>query len=312
MKKALLTITIITMAFNSCCNKPAASVDYSDPACWVQNGKEINPDFVDVFWLTGTLFQEQLDENGCSTYRIVMNDEQREKFCQVTLGTNHLLFPDSLNFFSPCFHQFTLDVIDKSQEFRDSIFDAVGDEAYAMFHYYMENMNNGRPYILAGMSQGGIMVRNILKRMNDEEFSKMKVAYCMGFGISEEDLRCPHIVPATGEFDTGVTVSYNSVADTNGIWELVRNNAVICMNPANWKTDSTPAEIEYNGMHLTAHIDPAYNLIFVDNFDFSTVGEVKGFDYPWFKTNLHVADIPVYAPYIRRNALDRAYGLPEK
>jgi len=310
MKKILLAITVISIAVTSCCNKTANNVDYSDPSLWVQTGVEINPAYADVVWFTGTMFHEQQDEDGNQLHRIFLTDEQKEKLYKVGFGTYKLLFPDSLNFFSPCLHQFTLDLIDQPQHVEDSLFEAVGDEAYAFFHYYMENMNNGRPYILAGMSQGGMMVRSVLKRMSDEEFAGMKAAYCMGFGLSPEDVECKHIVPATGEFDLGVTISYNSVADEAGIWELVRNNAVSCINPVNWQTDSTPASFEYNGMLLSAHIDPAYNLIFVDGFDFSTIGAVDGFEkYPWFPTNLHVADIPVYAPYIRRNALDRAYGL---
>lgn len=262
-----------------------------------------------MFWFCGTMFQEQKDENGNQLHRVNMDEEQRAKYCKAALGTAHtLLFPDSLNFFSPCFRQFTLDLIDEPQSVFDSLTNEVADEAYAMFHYYMDNMNDGRPYILAGMSQGGLMVKSVLKRMTDEEYSRMKVAYCMGFGLSEEDLKCEHIKPATGEFDKGVTVSYNSVADVNGIWDIVHNNAATCINPANWKTDSTAVEVEFMGMHLKTHIDPAYNLIFVDNFDFSKMPTAEGFDkYPWFKTNLHVVDIMLYAPFIKRNALDRAY-----
>jgi len=255
------------------------------------------------------MFVEQQDENGNQLHRILLTDEQKEKLCRMGVATSKLLFPDSLNFFSPCLHQFTLDLIDEPKDIRDPMFEAVGYEAYEFFHYYMENMNNGRPYILAGMSQGGMMVRSILKLMTDEEFAGMKAAYCLGFGLSPEDLEYKHIVPATGEYDLGVTISYNSVADEAGIWELVRNNAVACINPANWQTDSTAASFEYNGMHITTHIDPAYNIIFVDGYDFSTVGAVEGFDrYSWWPTNLHIADLPMYAPFVRRNALDRAYG----
>lgn len=282
--------------------------DYSSQSSWVNNLNEINPDFADVVWFTGTMFQEEKDENGKDLHHIFLTDAQKAHYAEITLMTKEMMYHDSLNFFAPFYHQFTLDLIDCPAEYMDSIYNVVADEAYAKFHYYMENMNNGRPYILAGMSQGGMMVRGVLKRMTDEEYSKMKAAYSLGFGLSEEDLQCKHIVPAEGQYDKGVTVSFNSVADVDGIWPLVRNNAVTCMNPVNWKTDSTPAEFEFNGMKLTAHIDPAYNLIFVDNFDFSKYPSVPGFDkYDWFKTNLHIFDIPLYAPFLRQNTLDRAY-----
>lgn len=282
--------------------------DYSSQSCWVNNLNDVNPDFVDVVWFTETLFDQEKDENGKDLYRILLTDEQKTIYSKVTTKENKGLFPDSLNFFAPFYHQFTLDIIDFPAVFIDSFFNIIADEAYAKFHYYMENMNNGRPFILAGLSQGGMMVRGILKRMTDEEFSKMKAAYVLGFGLSKEDLQCKHIVPAAGQYDKGVTISYNSVADVNGIWTYVANSAVTCINPVNWKTDSTPAEFEFKGMKLTAHIDPAYNLIFVDNFDFSKYPSVPEFEkYNWFKTNFHIFDMPFYAPSLKQNVLDRAY-----
>lgn len=310
MKQLFLSaLVLVVMASCNSSDKTAENIeaDYSKPECWVQTDREINPEWVDVFWCTGTLFKEQKDSLGNDLHRIYMTDEQRQRYCDVTLSTRDMLFPDSLNFFSPCFHQFTLDVIDLPTEYFDSISNAVADEAYAMFHYYMENMNNGRPYILAGMSQGGMMTRGILKRMTDEEFSLMKAAYSLGFGLSKEDLECKHIVPAEGEFDKGVIISYNSVADDNGIWEAVWNNAVACINPVNWKTDSTSAEFDYNGMHLKAHINTSNSLIYIDGYEFGEPSAVGMENYSWFKTNLHVAEIPMYAQFIRRNALDRAY-----
>jgi len=273
---------------------------------WIETGNEINENYADVFWICGTLIPSVQDADGHPVYRIGQTPEQQAIFTKTALNTRDAIFPDSLNFFSPLYHQFTLQSIELPAETFDSLYQAIADEAYAAFHYYMENLNNGRPYVLAGMSQGGMMVRGILKRMTDEEYSKMKVAYCMGFGLSGEDLTYSHIKPAEGEFDKGVTVSYNSVASHEGIWPLVLNDAQAIINPANWKTDHTPATFTAGADTVTVQIDSLYNVLMVKGltpFDTSAMP----INETWVKDNLHGADISLYNGYLRKNVLDRVY-----
>ena len=109
----------------------------------------------------------------------------------------------------------------------------------------------------------------------------------------DEPLNDPHIKPATGEFDKGVTISYNSAAGKEDIWEVILANTHYCINPVNWKTDDTPATFKYDGMELTNHIDRILTL------SLWTVSISK-------HIRLRSLASP-HAPFLRKNIKDRAY-----
>lgn len=273
---------------------------------WVETGKEINENYADVFWIPGTLVMNVQDDEGNPEYLISQTPEQQALFTKAALSSRDSIFPDSLNFFSPLYHQFTLQSIYLPAEAMDSLINIVSNETYAAFHYYMENLNNGRPYVLAGMSQGAMMVRGILKKMTDEEYSRMAAAYSLGFGLSAEDLTYSHIKAAEGEFDKGVTISYNSAVSPDGIWPLVRNDAKAIINPVNWKTDATPATFISGEDTVTVHIDTLYNILMVSGLHPTDLSSFP-IDEPWVKDNLHFADVSLYNTFLRKNVLDRIY-----
>lgn len=276
----------------------------SDTIEWVDTGREVNENYADVIWFTGTLFDDATYEAG-DEYRIRQTDKEKEIYIGPTLWARDNLFPDSLNFFAPYYHQFTFSSLTLPEECFDSLCEVVYDEAYEAFHYYMENMNNGRPYILAGMSQGGMVVNGILKRMTDEEYSKMVATYSLGYGISAEDMTCSHIRPAEGATDKGVVISVNSVKSPDGIWPLVYNNAKAVINPVSWTTDTVAATFVARGDTVTVSVDDSLNVLMVKGWTHHTpMNNMKG---PWVEDNLHLEDLIMYAPLVQRNALDRVY-----
>jgi len=270
------------------------------PTDWVDTGREINENYADVIWFTGTLFDSETD----GEYRIRQTDEEKKVYLGPTLWARDNLFADSLNFFAPYYHQFTFSSLELPKESFDSLCEVIYDEAYASFHYYMENMNNGRPYVLAGMSQGAMVVDGILKRMTDDEYQKMVAAYMLGYGLSTEDLTCSHIKPATGALDKGVTISFNSVTSEKGIWPLVYNNSQAVINPVSWSTDTLPAVMFASGDTVTVKIDDDLKVLIVKGWTHHDTVDMKG---SWVNDNLHLEDLIMYAPLVKRNVLDRIY-----
>lgn len=295
MKK--LAITIISFMALGC--GPKASVPE-----WVDTGKEVNENYGDVIWFTGSLFGGLKDDTGNTIYRISLSDGEKRVMHESAMYIMQHIFPDSLNFFCPYYHQFTLDSLHLPEKELDSLGNAIADEAYSCFHYYMQNVNGGRPYILAGMSQGAMMVRGILKRMTDVEYSGMKAAYSLGFGLSPEDLECDHIIPASGEFDKGVTVSFNSAVSHMGIWPFVYNNAQAVINPVNWRTDCMPARFITDRDTVTVQIDSVYNILILKGCNHYYHNDMSE---PWVEDNRHLEDLLLYIPFLKRNALDRMY-----
>lgn len=290
----------VLLLFVSCTRR----ADMSFEPEWIESGIEINDNYADVFWFCGTLVNEAKDSLGNSEYRIRQTEDQKNIFKDVALRTRESLFLDSLNFFSPYYHQFTMESLSLPKERFESLCKDIADEAYNTFHYYMENLNNGRPYVLAGLSQGGMLVLEVLKRMTDAEYANMVAAYSLGYGISSEDLKNKHIIPAKGKFDKGVTISFNSVVSTEGIWSFVQNNTEAIINPVNWTTDCTPATFIRRTDTLTVHIDSLYKVLIVEGLSDS---RRMPMDEPWVQDNLHFLEASIYAPLIQRNILDRVY-----
>lgn len=275
----------------------------ADAGKWVNS--KVNENYVDVFYVTSTCVLSSCLSDGTETYNAVLNDEEVNYLTQEDLFVRDGIFGDSLNFFAPIYRQFTLSSIDLPKDKFDSIYAFASQEVCDAFDYYMEHMNGGRRFILAGFSQGAMHLRSIMEHMTDEQYSRMVAAYMMGYGLSEEDCRCCRIVPATDGFSTGVTVSFNSVADTMSVWPFVHNNTIACINPVNWRTDNVTADFLFGDDSLKVAVDTAKNVLVVSGFDESKYP--LSFNAPWPEGCLHHFEIFFYNDALHRNALDRAY-----
>jgi len=285
MRRLIQILTILCLAA-ACSNKG------NDPQ-WVDTGKAVNPNYADVFWISGVLFTEDTDSDGEPIYRIGMDERQKEVFRNSVVNLRDNIFPDSLNFFAPYYHQFTLKSVNLPEEQFDSLYNAVADEIYEAFQFYIKNLNKGRPYVLAGASEGGMLACALLKRMTDEEHANFVAAYSIGFGLSLSDMIYRFVKPAKGEFDKGVVVSYNSVQSVNDIKPFVHNRAYAVINPLTWKTDGTTGHTVYEGDSLAVRIDPRNKVLIVKGL---TRRELEPSD-----------ELGLYAESLRRNVLDRVY-----
>jgi len=276
---------------------------WENEKAWCKS-REINDNYGDVFYLTSTNVLQSRRSDGTISYTSLLSPQDMDVLEKENRYIEARVFSDSLNFFAPYYHQFTLETVGLEKQQYDSVYNEVSKEVCEAFDYYIKHENKGRKFVLAGFSQGAMLVKDVLKHMSEDDYSRMVAAYVLGDGISEEELQSSRIKPATGPLDKGVTVSFNSVADIDYIWPLVWNNSVCCINPVNWMTDSTPAKFEYKGQTLTASIDKDYQVLVVKGF---TGKWDPGFILPWPEGNLHHYEILFYAPMLGQNAKDRMY-----
>lgn len=278
--------------------------DYWDaPTSWYDNGRAFDPSLPDVFYLVSTDIVSVQSPDGTRTYIATLNEDDRAAISPEMAKVDKM-FGDSLNFVSPYYHQYSLETIDLAQSQIDSITAVVAEDVWKAFRHYMDYVNNGRPYVIVGFSQGAMYIPGLLERMSDKDYSCMAAAYMMGYRLSEEDLQRRHVIAASGEDELGVTISFNSVASVDAVWPLVNGGAVTCINPLNWKTDSTPATLEWEGDSLTVSVNQDINALLVEGADLSK------FDFPMLdkycnKGNLHHWDRKFYADAIRDNILLR-------
>lgn len=296
-----LAIGALALCLAVSCTSPVSR--WSDPANWYDDGRQVDEDLADVFYLVSTDILAIRDADGGTRYISAVTDADREVITPEMVKVAKDM-GDSLNFFSPYYRQFSFETLDLAPDaYRDTA-KIVLEDVWEAFSYYLEHLNNGRPFALVGFSQGAMYIPELIARMDNSQYSRMAGAYMMGYRLSADDLKLPHLRAAAGADDIGTVVSFNSVASGDALWPLVNEGAVTCINPLNWKTDSTPANMLYYGDMLTFHIDTELNTIIVDGTD-----PVK-FDFPMLdryckKGNLHHWDRKFYADAIRENILHR-------
>ena len=161
-------------------------------------------------------------------------------------------FEGSTNLFMPLYQQASMRIEAAARQETGDIESVLSTtplaDITAALDYYFENYNNGRPFIIAGHSQGSAMTRLVLKtyfKEHPDRYSRMVAAYAIGYSITRDDLDAnPHMRFATGEEDAGVIVSWNTEGrenvDTNADNIAVLTGG-ISINPLNWKLDGTYA-----------------------------------------------------------------------
>ena len=276
---------------------------YSQADSWFEPGTMAQADRPDVFYIYSTNVLSANDESGEKSYRANLTDEDL-MYMDMECAYVRDMFGSEFNFFAPYYHQFTMEAIGIEQDEFNATYKAVAEEVCEAFDYYFKHLGGGRKYVLAGFSQGAMLIIDLLKHMSDKQYSLLAGAYMMGYRLSEEDMQHPHIVAAEGAEGPGKVISFNSAMSADAIWPLVSEGAATCINPLNWKIDATPAELVYDGDSATVSVDPEHNVLIVSGLDpekyrFSMLD-------PWCSSgNLHHWDLLFYGEAIRQNALLR-------
>ena len=229
-----------------------ATTDYSQRSSWYLV-PEITKD-VDTFFVYPT---EYLGLNeGDPDYAPLDNPDMVEG-----AANDHVImasaFEGSTNLFMPYYRQAGFRHATESARMSGDPRTALATVPYAdvtaALDYYFENYNDGRPFIIAGHSQGSgilsLVLANYFKE-HPERYERMVAAYLIGFSITRDYLEAnPHLKFASGEDDTHVIISWNAEGPKN-VEENASNGMVlpgaISINPLNWRLDETYAPASEN------------------------------------------------------------------
>jgi hypothetical protein len=120
------------------------------------------------------------------------------------------------------------------------------------FAYYMAHYNNGRPFFLAGASQGGAKVFALLKsRISGTNLrQRMVAAYPFIWWKKTEEFakEAPDIPVCATPTQTGCVATFNPVGPNlrTGLSPIMDRTGIICVNPLTWRTDGAYAGFELN------------------------------------------------------------------
>lgn len=252
LKSAVIVLAVIAFAamLISGCGKKTDDItatDYSDEAHWYRV-PEVTKE-ADTFFIYPTIFD---DEDG-GDYAAIDEEQMLDTIDDVYQGQASV-FEESTNVFVPFYRQANMNIeaeAGKAGDMTTCLMSYPRTDIFAALDYYFENYNAGRPFIIAGHSQGAALTKIALKEYFKEHpdyYERMIAAYAIGFSVTEKDLKeNPHIKFAEGEDDTGVVVSWNTEGkDNKDEYNLVVQDGGISINPLNWKRDSTPADASEN------------------------------------------------------------------
>lgn len=343
MKHSLFLPLLLTLIMQQVCvacshenhdDTPTTALDWADKSLWYDGNNRlanINQSEPDVVYFLPTCLTAWTDESGTVHYNADPTHADHLEAWKLSAELADTIFATHANLFLPYYRQAVFEGLEG--EHAAKAWQTATLDATEAFDYYMKHYNNGRPFILAGYSQGGQMVKEVLKHMDDDAYSHLIAAYVVGYGVTPEDTvtqpghHTPHIVLAKDSTSCGVTVNFNSVTTTAAISPLLCGNNIGCINPVSWTTTATPATLLSAGQAgkmddarfpyatavaasdpqkpVTVTVDPANHVLIVNGIDAQRY-HLAALDSFFKVGNLHLQELFFYSDYLRRNVIVRS------
>lgn len=223
--------------------------DYSDLKYWAAHPDRMNDSWrvpkksnlkcdqlnskVDVFFVHPTTIMEKKSWNADCLYT-----NKFKYFNPIKLQAS--IFNESAKVYAPRYRQAIIYAfIDKTENGKKAL-DLAYSDVKSAFQYYMKNFNNGRPFILAGHSQGSLMCLRLMQEFIDGKNEKKFIcAYLPGQIIKKTDFKS--IRPSQSPIDIGCYAVWNTkkwgIQIDDLPQEVYKYSNSVCINPISWKED---------------------------------------------------------------------------
>ena len=298
---------------------PAAAPDYTDDTNWaalptredsadsIPNGLTLDANSkvaVDVFFVHPTTFVSPSGWN-----QPLDNERANEITDSWVMRDQASVFNGCCDVYAPRYRQATLYSFTDTSEVKN------GEQALALayndvktaFRYFIENYNDGRPFILAGHSQGSFHSDRLIKEeiVGTDLAQRMVAAYPIGFSLDGSN----GLDVCTTPEQINCQVSWNT--NTQGADVILGTPGDICVNPLTWQVDEKQAGFEENlgGVVFTAggEIEPGVTDAQCSNGQL-IISEVKSDKYTLMAFgpgNYHVYDYSLFHMNLRKNVNQR-------
>lgn len=290
----------------------AAHPDKADPADRTPNGfkDEQSTAGVDVFFLypttyTGSQRKEKNWNADASDPKVNKKTDESAILFQASI------FNGAGRVFSPRYRQAHLHAF-FAQKDSVSAREAL-DVAYAdiktAFQYYLDHWNQGRPFIIAGHSQGARHAMYLIREMieNKPVEKQLVAAYVVGWPVRNNFFK--QIKPCATPEQTDCYCTWRTWERKYGLKNAYERN-VVCTNPLIWTL--TEHQYAHESFNLGAVIRPFETLR-----PQATDAEVhRGIvlaakpkfpgSFLFLRKNYHIGDFNLYYLNVRENAQERA------
>jgi Protein of unknown function (DUF3089) len=255
-------VAVLSIAIAACSGAPAATVpaptgspapavssdagpatDYAQSNNWMVVPTS-DDKAVDVFWVYGTEYQKA---NSSAPNLSPIDDAGMRSGAQSAFARTAAVFDGTANIYAPYYRQldatYVLNLSSDQQSAAEG--GTPTTDVTAAFTYFLEHYNKGRPFIVAGHSQGSDVLLHLLSgylASHRDVYARMIAAYVIGCSVTPDYLSAnTHLAFAERADDTGVLISYNTEAPTIAAPDPVVQPGALAINPITWTRSETVA-----------------------------------------------------------------------
>jgi hypothetical protein len=310
------------MAFDPAVTPPATR--YADPANWaalptktdmadrtptaaLKNQQDSAA--VDVFFLHPTMLNEKT-KGGDVWNGDLANAKLNKKADESSILYQATAFNAAGRVYAPRYRQahiYSFRTKDKVSAAR--ALDTAYNDVVAAFEYYLKHYNNGRPFIIAGHSQGALHAKRLIRDRieNTQLSSQLVAAYIVGWQVERDYFK--KMPPCTTPEQTGCYCSWRTFERNFGLKNATQKE-VVCTNPMLWTI--TEGDLAPKSLHKGAVLY-GFKSVTPNICDAEVYKGVLLCTRPKFKgsfllrtKNYHPGDINLYYMHVRENAELRA------
>lgn len=287
----------------------AAHPGKKDPSDSVPAPLETEPadSLVDVFFIHPTTFTKKKFRGQRNAAIDDIDINIKTDYSSILYQAS--VFNGQCRVFAPRYRQahlynfFTKDTV-RSKE----AFDTAYTDILTAFASYLEHENKGRPFIIAGHSQGALLGKQLLKELieNKPLYKQLVAAYIIGWPVPGHYFTSLPL--CRDSLQTGCFCSWRSFR--KGFlpaWVKKETDTALVSNPLNWTSEATPVNRRQN---LGAVV--RFNKIYKQSTGGRIAQGVLWTNHPRFpwsfllrSKNYHVGDINLFYVNIRENVKQR-------
>lgn len=178
------------------------------------------------------------------------------------------------------------------------------------FLYYLENWNEGRPFIIAGHSQGTFHNIQLIKEVIDTSalLNQMVAAYLVGMPVTKSDFN--NCQPCQLEEDVNCFISWNTMKKKSypKFYDEYFKESV-CHNPLSWETNEFYCSEDYHEGMVPKEFKKFYKhkhgaqvhkgVLWVDAV------KIPGIPFTRLVKNWHIGDYNLFYGNVRENVATR-------
>lgn len=312
---------------------------YSDIKNWaahpeLQDNSDILPDIpfsvhkspvvVDVFFIHPTTYYSSNNWNQ------PLDDKEANNLTDDWVLLNQAsIFSSCCFVYAPRYRQATLYSVLSNDPDGDRALDVAYQDVKASFEYYLNNYNQGRPFIIASHSQGAWHALRLLEesQFQQELRQQLIVGYLVGMPLPMDKFsRSLEELPlCEEEKQSQCIVTWNSVSESADVsfyyqyarvkykqfYESNQGKKLSCINPLTWSTNNKPAASSLNlgGVNFNRNRSyrpkPDEGLVAaqcIDGILYITEPKTSGYNWLMFgKGNYHMHDYDLFHMNVRTN-----------